>query len=131
MLFHFYVRLFLLHAAVWHRSAAELSEAMHNGLQCIIYKWNTFKKFLHVISGVIQARVRRPAWYLCAFQFAVFLFWGLLPHHGSQQVIFSRLRRQEELNKINYLKLCEIKVFLYLHSTFYKVHSYHHFYCKI
>lgn len=32
MLFHFYVRLFLLHAAVWHRSAAELPKATHDGL---------------------------------------------------------------------------------------------------
>lgn len=134
MLFHFYVRLFLLHAAVWHRSAAELFEATRDGLQYIIYTWNTFKRFLHVISGVIQARVRglrRLEWYSHAFRSAVFLFWGPLPHHGSQQAICSRLRQQEELNKLNFLKLCEMKVFLYSHSRFYKVHSYYHRYCKI
>lgn len=132
MLFHSYVRLFLLHAAVWHRS--ELSEETHDGLQYIIHMWNIFKRFLHVISGVMQAHVRglrRVERYLCAFHFAVFLFRRLLTGHGSQQAVCSRLLQQEELNKLDFLKLCEIKVFIYLHSRFYKVQSYYHLYCKI
>lgn len=111
MLFHSYVRLFLLHAAVWHRSADELSEETYDGLQYIIHMWNIFKRFLHVISGVMQAHVRglrRVERYLCAFHFAVFLFRRLLTGHGSQQAVCSRLLQQEELNKLDFLKLCEI-----------------------
>lgn len=99
------------------------------------------KCFLHAISREIQAHIRelwRIVWYLHAFQFAVCLSWHLLPHHGSQEEICSRLWWQEELNKsfktqwnCFVVVVVVFPLFFFFYKKIYKVHKYCHLSCKV